>query len=129
MESKNTHDVVLKMVTNTREIHLHVNVGSSQDVLRSDPALHQDIGTSDRTSSQDDLLPNVDRGNGTTLDPGELDSSSGELVVENDLGNGSIWQDLQVITRRQRVDISNTRVRTSPVGGIDGRRGDEGPRR
>ena len=99
--SKNPRYVVLKMITDTREIYFHVNVGSSQHVPRSDPALHQDIGTCDRTSGQD----------------------------ENDLGNGSIWQDLQVITRRQRVDISNARVRTSPVGGIDGRRGDESPRR
>ena len=35
-----THNVILQVVTNALNIHFHVNVGSSQDILRSDPALH-----------------------------------------------------------------------------------------
>jgi len=42
--------MILQVVPDTREIHFHINVGSSQDILRTDPALHQDVGTSDRTS-------------------------------------------------------------------------------
>ena len=97
---KNTHNVVLQVVPNTRNIQYHVDIGSNQDIFRSDPALHQNIGTSDSAGSQYNLFPDRDCGNGTTLEPGELNTGCSEVAIEKDLRDGGIGQDLQVVTRR-----------------------------
>ena len=102
---KNAHDVILQVLTDARKIQLYVDASSSQDILRSNPAVHQYIGTSYRTSGQQNLLENVNGGNGATLAVGKLDAGGSEAAIEKNIGNGGIDQDVQIWARRQRVNV------------------------
>jgi len=69
--------------------------------------VHQDIGASDRTSSQQNLLANIDGGNGGTLGLSELYTGSIEVAIKKDLGDGGVGQDVEIRARRQRIDVSS----------------------
>jgi hypothetical protein len=120
-----THDVILHVEADTRKIQQHGDTGSSQSILWPNAALHQDIGTSDRSSSQDNLQLDIDGGNGATPDGGKLNTGGSHVAVENDLEDGGVGYNVQVVTRGQTVDVCGTRVRAGPVSRVDGRSGDE----
>lgn len=100
--------MILHVLTDARKIQFYINTGSGQDILWSNTALHQDIGTSNRTCSQNDLLPDGDGGDGAALEPGELDTGGSEVVIENDLRHGSVGQNVQVIAGWERIDVCGT---------------------
>lgn len=68
--------------------------------------MHQDIRTSDCTGGQQNLLANIDGGDGATPGPGELYTGSSEVAVEKDLGDCGVSQDVEIWARRQRVYVS-----------------------
>lgn len=116
-----THDVILKVLANTLNIQEDGNTGSSQDVLGPNTAVHQDIGTSDSTGSQNNLFADVDGGDRASLNSTKLDTSCSHLIIEKDLGDGGIRQYVEIGTRGQRIDVGSAGVRTRPVGWVDGR--------
>ena len=69
--------------------------------------MHQDIRTSDCTGGQQNLLANIDGGDGAASGPGELYTGSTEVAVEKDLGDGGVSQDVEVWARRQRIYVSS----------------------
>jgi len=103
-----THNVILQVLANTRKIQQDVDTSSGQDIPRPNPALHQDIGASNRTGRQYNLSVDIDCGNGTAPDPCELDTGGIEVAVEQDLRNGSVGQDVEIVARGQRIDVSRT---------------------
>lgn len=122
---KHTHDVVLQVLAHTGKIQLYVNAGSNQGILWSDPTLHQDVGASDRTGGQHNLLANVDGGDGAALGLGKLHTGGIEVSIKKEFGDGEAGQDVEIRARRQGVDVGSAGVGAGPVGGVDSRGGDE----
>jgi hypothetical protein len=58
---KSTHNVVLQMLSDTRQLYVNRNVHCLKHVFRADPAQHQHLRTADRAACQDDLLRDIDR--------------------------------------------------------------------
>ena len=111
--------MILQVLTHTGKIQGYVNSGSDEGILWPNSAVHQDIGTSDCTRGEQNLLANVDGVDGATLRSGKLYTGGGEVAVEKDFRDGETGQDVQILARGQGIDICGTCVGAGPVGGVD----------
>lgn len=78
------------MLADTLKIQLDGDTSSGQDIFRSDTTMHQDIWASNRTSSQYNLLANINGRDRATFDKAELNPSGSQVVIKEDLSDSCI---------------------------------------
>jgi hypothetical protein len=92
----NAHDVILEMLADTFKVQQDGDTGSSQNIFWTNATVHQDIGASDGTGGQYDLLASVDGGDGAALDDAKLNTGCSHVAIEQNLGNRGINQDVKI---------------------------------
>lgn len=110
--------MVLEVLTNTGEIHKHVNTTLLEDALGSDTAQLQQLGSMDSTSGHNDFLVCLD-GNKGAVTRLELDSSSRQVVINDDSAGHGVNQEMVVWSGGVNIQIVTCAgVGTSDSSGI-----------
>ena len=134
MKRGTTHDVILQMLTDTRQLDLHRHVRTRQNILGAYTAMQKHMRTTHSPSTQNNLLINLHSLLRRTPSTSKLHRRHVLIpiavgrVAENETGDGSVGEDGEVRTRWERVDVCRSSVGTSPIGGVDGRCSDESAR-
>lgn len=124
MMNELTHDVVLKMLSNTRKFEYHINTSSRQYILRSNTAVHENVWTTDSTTSKNDFLIHSHGLSGRRTRSRKLNASCSDCRriarVKYNTGDSCIRKHVEVGTWRKRIDVSRSRVRTGEIRRVDG---------
>lgn len=109
-----TYDVILYMLTDAWKSHLNGNSGSLKNILGANSTQHQNLRSADCTAGQQDFLGDVygqHRGaRSTSILDGDSSQISRRVACEDNIRDGSIWEDGKVGAGRERVDIGRTGV-------------------
>lgn len=122
--------MVLKMLADTRKFDLDVDIRSLQNVLRSNTAEKKHLGATDGATCKNDFLVDLDCLLRRILRARVLDAGCCEPVgarsrAKEQTSDGGVSEDVKVRAWREGVDVRRARVRTGPVGGVNGRSRDE----
>ena len=105
-----THNVVLQVLTDTGQLDVDGNVDCLENVLWADTAVHQDMGATNGSTSEDDFFGDIDglplrRSRGGELHRVRGEVARGRIRGEYEARDGSVGEDGEIRPRRERVDV------------------------
>jgi hypothetical protein len=113
-------DVIGDVLSDPGEVDYDGHPDALEVCTRADPRGHEHVGRTDGSSRQDDLgiggdgLAGKIGTGGRILNAGRGENAVGSLVPV-DFEYATVGQDVQVVSRRKRIDVSRFRVRSGPV--------------